>query len=52
MGRQGTRAVNTPFGVEPSPMAAVSHKLASVQFKESMPWLLGLSTQFIIRRYA
>ena len=41
MGRQGISAVKTPFGVGPSPMAAVSHKLASVQFRESMPWLLG-----------
>ena len=37
IGRQGTKAVKTPFGEAPSPIAAVSHKLANVQFSESMP---------------
>ena len=37
MGRQGTRAVKTPLGEEPSPTAAVSRRLARVQFSESMP---------------
>ena len=39
MGRQGTRAVKAPVLVGPSPTAAVSHKLAKVQFNESIPWL-------------
>jgi len=38
MGRQGTRAVNMADFEFPSPMAAVSRRLASVQFRESMPW--------------
>lgn len=33
------RAVNAPFGEGPNPIAAVSHKLARVQFNESIPWL-------------
>ena len=33
------RAVKTPFGVQPRPIAAVSQRLARVQFRESMPWL-------------
>ena len=37
IGKHGTRAVKTPFGEGPSPIAAVSNKLASVQFRESMP---------------
>ena len=39
MGIQGMRAVKTPLGEEPNPIEAISHKLASVQFRESMPWL-------------
>lgn len=39
IGRQGIKAVKTPFGDEPKPMAAVSQRLASVQFRESIPWL-------------
>lgn len=38
MGRHGIRAVKTPEGEVPSPIAAVSSKLARVQFSESMPW--------------
>lgn len=37
IGRTGIRAVKTPFGVDPRPIAAVSHKLAKVQFNESIP---------------
>lgn len=37
MGKQGISAVKTPLGVGPKAKAAVSHKLASVQFSESMP---------------
>ena len=33
------RAVNAPFLLFPSAKEAVSSRLASVQFKESMPWL-------------
>ena len=32
-------AVNAPILVEPYPTAAVSRRLARVQFNESMPWL-------------
>ena len=39
IGRTGIRAVKAPILVEPYPTAAVSRRLASVQFKESMPWL-------------
>ncbi len=39
MGKTGIRAVKTPLGVDPKPIAAVSHKLARVQFRESIPWL-------------
>ena len=39
MGKQGISAVKTPLGEGPKAKAAVSHKLASVQFSESMPWL-------------
>lgn len=39
MGKHGIKAVKTPFGEAPSPTAAVSHKLAKVQFNESIPWL-------------
>lgn len=35
--RHGTSAVNAPVFVGPTPMAAVSHRLASVQLRESMP---------------
>lgn len=38
MARQGQRAVKTPDLEVPSAMAAVSSRLARVQFKESMPW--------------
>ena len=40
MGRTGIRAVKTPLGVHPRPIAAVSHRLARVQLSESMPWLV------------
>jgi len=40
MGKTGIKAVNTPLGVDPKPIAAVSHRLASVQFRESIPWLV------------
>ena len=43
MGKQGTNAVNTPFFDGPSPIVAVSQRLARVQFKESMPWLQALA---------
>lgn len=43
MGSTGTRAVKAPILVEPYPTAAVSRRLASVQFKESMPWLRRVS---------
>lgn len=39
MGSTGTSAVKAPILVEPYPTAAVSRRLASVQFKESIPWL-------------
>ena len=39
MGSTGTRAVKAPILVEPYPTAAVSKRLASVQLRESMPWL-------------
>jgi hypothetical protein len=35
--------VKAPILVEPYPTAAVSSKLARVQFKESMPWLSHIS---------
>jgi len=38
MGRHGMRAVKIPAFDVPSPIAAVSHKLASVQLSESIPW--------------
>jgi hypothetical protein len=38
IGRHGIRAVKIPDLDVPSPIAAVSHKLARVQFRESMPW--------------
>src|SRR4051812_45060025 len=38
MGRQGQRAVKTPAGEVPRPIAAVSSKLARVQLRESIPW--------------
>jgi hypothetical protein len=45
--------VKTPAGVGPSPIAAVSHKLANVQFRESIPWLqnmkLALSLPFVAK---
>lgn len=37
IGKHGTSAVKTPFFDGPRPMAAVSHKLARVQFSESIP---------------
>jgi len=37
MGRHGIMAVKAPVFVAPKPMAAVSRRLPSVQFKESMP---------------
>ena len=37
IGKHGIRAVKTPLGVGPKAKAAVSHKLASVQFRESIP---------------
>ena len=43
MGMHGVRAVNSPFGVEPKPIEAVSHRLASVQLRESIPWLYILA---------
>lgn len=43
MGRTGTRAVKAPILVEPYPTAAVSRRLASVQLRESMPWLQPVS---------
>lgn len=39
MGRTGISAVNAPIFVDPYPTAAVSNKLARVQFRESIPWL-------------
>ncbi len=39
MGRHGIIAVKAPVFDGPRPMAAVSSRLASVQFNESMPWL-------------
>lgn len=45
IGKQGTKAVNTPFGEAPNPIAAVSHRLANVQFRESIPWLLIVQYQ-------
>jgi hypothetical protein len=39
IGRHGINAVNAPVFVGPSAIAAVSQRLASVQFRESMPWL-------------
>lgn len=39
MGRHGTMAVKAPVLVEPSPIAAVSSRLPSVQLSESIPWL-------------
>jgi hypothetical protein len=39
IGRHGTSAVKAPVLDGPRPIAAVSHRLASVQFSESMPWL-------------
>jgi hypothetical protein len=41
MGSTGTRAVKAPILVEPYPTAAVSKRLASVQLRESIPWLDG-----------
>jgi hypothetical protein len=38
IGRQGIKAVNIPALDVPKPIAAVSHKLAKVQFRESIPW--------------
>jgi hypothetical protein len=49
MGRTGIRAVNAPILVEPYPTAAVSRRLASVQFKESMPWL-GVTISDVVWR--
>ena len=40
---QGVSAVKRPIGVDPRPMDDISHRLASVQFKESMPWLAFIS---------
>jgi hypothetical protein len=37
IGSTGTRAVKAPILVEPYPTAAVSNRLARVQFKESIP---------------
>lgn len=37
IGKVGIRAVKTPLGEDPNPIAATSHKLARVQFNESMP---------------
>ena len=37
IGKHGIRAVKTPLGLGPRAKAAVSHKLANVQFRESMP---------------
>ncbi len=39
IGKQGTNAVKIPAFEVPSPIAAVSSRLASVQLSESMPWL-------------
>jgi hypothetical protein len=39
MRRVGSRAVKAPILVDPNPRAAVWNRLASVQFKESIPWL-------------
>lgn len=39
MGSTGISAVKAPILVEPYPTAAVSRRLAKVQFKESIPWL-------------
>jgi hypothetical protein len=43
MGRTGISAVKAPILVEPYPTAAVSNRLASVQLRESMPWLFHIS---------
>ena len=43
MGKTGTSAVNAPILPCPYPTAAVSNRLAKVQFSESMPWLEAIS---------
>ncbi len=43
MGSTGTRAVKAPILVVPYPTAAVSSRLARVQFNESIPWLQPIS---------
>ena len=43
MGNTGTRAVKAPMLEVPYPTAAVSSRLASVQFNESIPWLQDVS---------
>lgn len=43
MGRTGTSAVNAPIFPCPYPTAAVSKRLANVQFSESIPWLRAVS---------
>jgi hypothetical protein len=43
MGSTGISAVKAPILVEPYPSAAVSSRLARVQFRESMPWLFRVS---------
>jgi hypothetical protein len=43
MGSTGISAVKAPILVEPYPTAAVSKRLASVQLRESMPWLFYIS---------
>jgi hypothetical protein len=43
MGSTGMSAVNAPILPLPYPTAAVSSRLANVQFSESMPWLYGIS---------
>jgi hypothetical protein len=39
IGNVGIIAVNAPTFVAPNDIAATCSKLASVQFKESIPWL-------------
>ena len=46
IGSTGTRAVKAPVLLVPYPTAAVSRRLANVQFRESMPWLEGVSVSY------
>jgi len=46
MGSTGINAVKAPILVLPYPTAAVSRRLANVQFKESIPWLQHMANQY------